>query len=292
MNAPPRRRPPPDEPRRSAPVADFFATHRAGLGAIAVILAAAVGGWQLWRQSADAVRANPGLVLFPEAVAVQGVAPWVRGDLKAEALRNASLDGGLPLDDPELPQRLERAFAMHPWVRQVERVTLREPAAAAIELRCREPVAMVGVPGGLLAVDAEGVVLPSADFTAEAAAEYPRVVNVQSSPLGVEGSRWGDPLVHEAAAVAAAIGPDWKQLGLRELRAADTPRGRIWELVGPEARTIRFGSAPGQEQPGEPAAAVKLGRLRALATQPENTEPVDLTEAAAASGDAVPGGSG
>lgn len=292
MNAPPRRRSPLDEPPRAAPVADFFATHRAGLGAIVVIATAVVGGWQLWQQSADAVRANPDMVLFPEAVEVQGVAPWVRGDLKTEALRNASLDGGLPLDDPELPQRLERAFAMHPWVRQVERVTLREPAAAAIELRCREPVAMVGVPGGLLAIDAEGVVLPSADFTSEAAAEYPRIVNVQSSPLGVEGSRWGDPLVHEAAAVAAAIGPDWKQLGLRELRSADTPRGRSWELVGPEARTIRFGSAPGQEQPGEPAAAVKLGRLRALAAQPEHAGPVDLTEAPTAPRDTVSGGSG
>ncbi|MGB8853750.1 MAG: hypothetical protein WCC69_09315 [Pirellulales bacterium] len=284
MNAPPRRRPPIDEPSRPAPLAEFLTTHRAGLGAIAVTAAAALIGWQLWDRFGEAVRANPDTVLFPEAVDVQGVALWVRGDLRTEALRNASLDGGLPLDDPELPQRLERAFAMHPWVRQVERVTLREPAAAVIEVRCREPVAMVGVPGGLLAVDAEGVVLPSADFTAEAAAEYPRVVNVQSSPLGVEGSRWGDPLVHEAAAVAAAIGPDWKQLGLRELRAADTPRGRVWELVGPEARTIRFGSAPGQEQPGEPAAAVKLGRLRGLADAAAGTEPVDLTQEPAPAG--------
>jgi len=284
MNAPSRRRPPHDDPPPAAPVADFFTTHRAGLGAIAVIAAAVVGGWQLWESSADAVRANADAVLFPDAIELHGVAPWVRGDLKAEALRNASLDGGLPLDDPELPQRLERAFAMHPWVRQVERVTLREPAAAAIDVRCREPVAMIGVPGGLLAVDGEGVVLPSADFTAEAAAEYPRVVNVQSSPLGVEGSRWGDPLVHEAAAVAAAIGPDWKRSRLRELRAADTPRGRVWELVGPEGRTIRFGSPPGQEQAGEPAAAVKIGRLRTLAAEPAGTDPVDLSQEPAPTG--------
>lgn len=249
-----------------------------------MIVAAAVGGWQLWQRFADVVRANPAMVLFPEAVEVEGVAPWVRGDLKAEALRNASLDGGLPLDDPELPQRLERAFAMHPWVRQVERVVLREPAAAVIDVRCREPVAMVGVPGGLLAVDAEGVVLPSADFTAETAAEYPRVVDVQSSPLGVEGSRWGDPVVHEAAAVAAAIGPDWKRLGLRDVRATDVAGGRVWELVGPADRTIRFGSAPGQERQGEPAAAAKVGRLRGIATLPEGGEPIDLTRESAASG--------
>jgi hypothetical protein len=77
--------------------------------------------------------------------------------------------------------------------------------------------------------------------------------------------------------VAAAIGPEWKQLNLRELRANDAPQGRTWELVGPEGRTIRFGSAPGQEQAGEPAAAVKLGRLRALAAEPAGTTPVDLS---------------
>ena len=116
---------------------------------------------------------------------------------------------------------------------------------------------MVRVPGGLLAVDAEGIVLPSADFAADTAAVYPRIADIQSSPLGAEGSRWGDPTVHEAALRAAAIGPEWRALGLHELRPIAARGGRHWELAAEDGgRTILFGSAPGREAEGEPAAAV------------------------------------
>ncbi len=241
-----------------------------------MVALAAVGlGWAAWSRLGDRVRGAADLVLHPEAIEVRGIAPWVRADLKAEALRDASLDAGLPLDDTELVRRLARAFAMHPWVREVLSVTVRHPAAADVMLRCREPVAMVAVPGGLLAVDAEGVVLPSDDFTAETAADYPRITGVPSGPQGAVGFPWGDPLVEEAAAVAAVIGPDWKPLSLAGCRptatAADAPRA--WELFDDTGRTIRFGSAPGHERAGEPTAAVKIATLRKLTAG----ESADLT---------------
>lgn len=267
MNAPLRRRAPGADPPSGPAVAEFVAAHRAGLGAVAVVVAAALGGWLVWRRYADEVRAHPDLVLFPEQIEVRGAGPWVRGDIRAEALRDASLDGGLPLDDPALPERLRRAFARHPWVREVAGVTLHEPAAAVIDVRCREPVAMVRVRDGLYAVDAEGVVLPSDDFTPEAAARYPTIGSVGTTPIGVAGSRWGDGLVVEGAIVAAAIGPEWPRLGLRDLAPVGTAHGVDWRLVGDDGRTIRFGSAPGREQPGEPAAAVKLARLRGLSPE-------------------------
>lgn len=275
MNATQRRRPPAEEP--ASGLRGFLAARRSGVGALLVLGGVGVAAWALWSRYAADLRSDPDMVLFPDAVVVSGVAPWVQGDLKTAALRDASLDGGLPLDDPELPQRLERAFAMHPWVREVVAVTLRHPAAAAVEVRCREPVAMVAVPGGLFAVDAEGVVLPSEDFTAEAASAYPRVGGIRSSPVGVAGSRWGDAAVHEAAAVAAAVGPECRDLGLRDLRPAAAAAGRAWEFVDASGRVIRFGSAPGEEGPGEPAAAAKVNRLRALATDPDRPEWTDLT---------------
>ena len=76
----------------------------------------------------------------------------MRADLKSEALRDASLDAGIPLDDPELVRRLARAFAMHPWVREVVSVTATHPAAADVVVRCREPVAMVLASGAAQAV--------------------------------------------------------------------------------------------------------------------------------------------
>jgi len=282
MNAPLRRRPPASEPPRGRALAEFVSAHRAGLGALAVVAAAAVGGWLAWRRHADQVRAQPDLVLFPERIEVQGIGPWIRGDVRGEALRDASLDGGLPLDDPALAERLRRAFARHPWVREVVAVRLGQPAAAVVEVRCREPVAMVRVKDGLYAVDGEGVLLPSDDFTAESAAAYPTIAQVGTTPIGAAGTRWGDAMVVEGAAVAAAIGPEWPRLGMRDLKPTAVGIGLIWELVGDDGRRIRFGSAPGREQPGEPPAAAKLARLQRLPAGDEAERMVDLTVAPAA----------
>lgn len=261
----------------------MLAEHRAGLAALAVAVAVAGGGWYAWSRYGAEAGTRPDMILFPEAVEVVGLAPWVPAGLDREALRTASLDGGLPLDDPDVPQRLERAFLMHPWIRDVVRVELRHPAGAVVTVACREPVAMVAWQGGLLAVDADGVVLPSADFTPESAAAYPKVLGVTSSPLGLEGSRWGDPLVDEAAAVAAAIGPEWKTLELREIRPAVTAGRRTWELIAAGPRTVVFGSAPGREADGEPTAAMKLVRLRAAGFPGSVAEDsrLDLTQPAA-----------
>lgn len=284
MVAPSRRgRPVPEDPPEEGGIGRFIQEHRAGLWATAIVAAAAIAGGIVWSRVGGRAAAQADAVLLPEAVTLEGVAAWVRSDVKAEALRNASLDGGLPLDDPELPRRLARAFDMHPWVRQVERVSLAHPAAATVTIACREPVAMVGVQGGLLAIDAEGVVLPSADFTAEAAATYPRIAGIESSPQGPEGSAWGDPAVEEAAALAVAIGPEWQSLGLVECRPVGKGTLRRWELVGPESRRIVFGSAPGREVAGEPGAAAKVARLRALAADAASATlgQLDLTQAAA-----------
>ena len=63
--------------------------------------------------------------------------------------------------------------------------------------------------------DADGVVLPSGDFTAESAAAYPRISGVESSPQGPEGSPWGDPVVEEAAPEAAEA-DDAQTVGRRD----------------------------------------------------------------------------
>jgi hypothetical protein len=243
----------------------------------AVVLAAIVGvGW-LWRQYGDVVGWAGDNLLEPAEIDVRGVAPWVRADIKTEALKAASLDRGLPLTDPDLANRLARAFDTHPWVKRVIDVRLVHPPAATIEIVCREPAAMVAVRGGLLAVDAESVVLPSDDFSADIAAEYPRLTGIDSSPQGPEGSRWGDVVVEEGAAIASVIGPDWKALGLVECKPVIAAGVRRWDLIGPDAKTIRFGSAPGHEGAGEPSAALKAAALRALVGHPLPDAGVDLT---------------
>lgn len=279
MNPPPRRRDQPVEPEPGR-LSAFVAEHRAGLSSLAIVAAAVGAGVLAWSRLGDSVKGRGDLVLLPEQVAVEGVAPWVRADLAASSLRDASLADGMPLDDPELVRRLARAFAIQPWVREVISVEIRHPPAARVRIRCREPVAMVAVPGGLLAVDAEAVVLPSDDFTAESAAAFPKITGVASGPQGAVGFPWGDAVVEQGAALAAAVGPDWKPLGLVECRAIAATRERAlaWELVDDLGRVIRFGAAPGHEAAGEPTAAVKLARLRGLPAD-RGEEPVDLMNA-------------
>lgn len=282
MNAFPSRRRP-SEPAPSAPpstrgLAKLLTEHRAGIGAIVVVVAAAALGWTAWSRYSEQVRASGGNILLPEMVEVIGVGPWITIDLKGEALRDASLDNGVPLDDPELARRLARAFDIHPWVREVLRVNLEHPAAATVEVVCREPVAMVAVPGGLLPVDAEGILLPSDDFSPETAARYPKITGIRSSPRGATGFIWGDPLVEEAAAAAAVIGPEWERLHLVECRPhAGAEAGAMWELIGDGGLVIRFGSAPGHEQADEPTAAVKVARLRGLVGSDPPKGVIDLT---------------
>lgn len=255
----------------------FLRERRSGLGALLVVVGAVFFGRMLWFRLEEGVQSGSSYVLEADTVQLRGVAPWVHCDLKTEALRSASLDRRLPLNDPELARRLARAFDMHPWVKRVVDVRLLHPAGATVEIVCREPVAMVRVKDGLFAVDAEGVVLPSADFSAESAAEYPRISGVQSSPQGPEGSPWGDGIVEEGATLAVAIGPEWKGLNLEECRTTNEHGTRMWELIGPEGRVILFGSAPGREVSGEPFAAVKIARLKNLAEDSSPPLRIDLS---------------
>jgi hypothetical protein len=264
------------EPPSRGAFAAFVSAHRAGLGAGLVAAAAIAAGVAVWSQYGEKIRVQPDALLFPPRVSVSGVPRWVTTNIVAEALRDASLDHGLPIDDPEIERKLANAFDAHPWVRRVVRVAVRHPAAADVELECREPVAMVRWKGGLVGIDAEGIVLPTADFTPEAAADYPRINGVESSPQSAAGIAWGDVEVEEAAALAALIRPEWKSLGLVELRPLRDRAGRTWELVGPGERTILFGSAPGRERAGEPPAAARIARLKGLGNEPASPR-IDLT---------------
>ena len=104
------------------------------------------------------------------------------------------------------------------------------PASVKVDLAYRKPVCMVVVPGGLLPVDAEGILLPrgEGDFSPIEATRYPRLEGVDHMPTGPVGSRWTDAKVIGGAEIAAAIGPAWEAFGLHRIvpLAAD-PAGSV-----------------------------------------------------------------
>ena len=266
--------------RHSGSIFALIWSWRALLSAGVIVFGAIFAGRVAWEQYREGFVRNEDSLLTADRIEVIGIPPWITTDLKWQALRNASLDMPLPLDAPDLERQLARAFDMHPWVSQVEQVETSHPAAAVIRVICREPVAMVRVEGGLLAVDRETILLPSDDFTAESAATYPVVGGVSTSPRGPVGSPWGDPAVSEAVSLITTLAPEADTFGLVECRrvSKENAAGYWWELVGSDHLVVLFGSAPGKANPGEPSAAEKIARLGELTQRHAQGERIDDTD--------------
>jgi hypothetical protein len=173
--------------------------------------------------------------------------------------------------DDRTTNRLSQAFSLHPWVSRVAAVRTAYPTHIAVDLVYRRPVAMVEVPGGLLPIDADGILLPTEDFTPEQARDYPRAAGIDSTPLGPVGTRWGDPKVEAAAKLAELLADDWQQLGLRRIlvreeTTAESGRRLVLDLTTRGGTTLVWGSQLGSEVASELKPAEKLKRLRQLAS--------------------------
>ncbi len=143
--------------------------------------------------------------------------PWIRRSVVQEVIDHTRWEEPLSVLDAQLAKKLYEAFSLHPWIARVERVVLLAGPRVQVQVRYRKPVLMVEVPGGLFAVDEQGVLLPSEDFTPEQAARFPRLGGVRSQPSGPPGTPWGDPAVQQAARVASQLADVWNAWGLYRL---------------------------------------------------------------------------
>jgi hypothetical protein len=242
---------------------------------IGVFVGVSVFGWKtLWEAVREQVISAADNRIDPEQIETTPLPAWIHTDLKAEVLRDASLDGPLSLLDPELTVRVAHAFALHPWVAKVQRVSKRSPAGVTVELVYRRPVAMVEVPGpSLLPVDGEGVLLPTADFSPTEALRYLRIAEITTSPQGPVGTRWGDTHVTGGAQIAAALLADWETLKLYQVVSAarqvdaNGAESDTYELYTRERTRVDWGRPPGAETGTEAKAAQKIERLRSYAAQ-------------------------
>lgn len=234
-----------------------------------VLLAAALssGGYAAWCAVREHVVADERYEVTAESVTITPPPDWIRSEVKAEVVRDASLEGPLSILDDDLSQRLYEAFEAHPWVAKVERVTKRPPNAVEVELVYRRPVLMVQVPEGLLPVDAEGVQLLTRDFSPLEAARYPRLTDIEVATGPPAGTRWSDPRVTAAARLAAVLIDAWEELGLHHLALTNEPSttpGQLFEfdLFTKDGTRVRWGAAPTAEAPEQKLAGERLARLR------------------------------
>ncbi len=253
-------------------IARILILRRDALLIVGVILVATLTARVIWlRVRADVFRGSE-YQLSLDDIEITPPPSWIRGNVKAEALRDGSLDEPLSLVDENLTEQIAKAFALHPWVARVERVTKRYPAGASVDLVYRKPVAMVEVPDGLFPVDSRGFLLPSADFTAAEARTYPRIADVTSQPMGPVGTSWNDASVTGAARIAEVLTPIWNELRLYQIRrrpAASQSRaeGGEFYLITRTGNVIPWGNPPDDELPPEPSAAEKIARLKKYAAE-------------------------
>jgi hypothetical protein len=240
------------------------------LAAILVALVVA-GSLALWRKVQSHVAALPEYLVAAGDVEITPPPSWIHTDIKADVIRDAGLIKKISILDEHAPERLSEAFALSPWVASVAGVHTSYPAHIRVDLIYRRPVAMVEVPGGLLPVDIEGVLLPTGGFSTAEAQSYPRIAGVTTIPRGPIGTPWGDITVERAAKLAALLQAAWQPLGLHRIEYQQAPEGggsgsAALQLVTRGGTVFVWGTAPGDEADGEAKAAEKLACLQKLAT--------------------------
>ncbi len=233
----------------------------------AILGGLAYGGWILWNNVRSEVAIGPEYQFDPKDIDLPPLPGWIHTDIKTQVIRDAGWGSSLSLLDERLTVRVAQAFQLNPWVAKVTRVSKKQPPGVQVDLEFRRPVAMVEVSGGLLAVDAEGTVLPSDDFTAADAQQYPRITGIQTGPRGPVGTKWGDPGVTAGAQLAAYLRESWGTLQLKKIipqvaTPTDLPERLNFSLVTRGDRVLTWGHLPGREITGELPAPEKLSRLK------------------------------
>lgn len=211
--------------------------------------------------------------------------PCFRGGASAfleRARANAEESEILPLLDLA-PGRVELVFKRFPWVERVDSIE-QPPGGLVVHLSYNEPVAKILFPGGeQFALDRQARILPPEDLDVDCAGGLIRINGAGIVPPSTPraGLVWktdgtGAAEVDRGVALAARLAgfllePDRRSLAdetpaLRVLFIATTEStGRGLFVQNAEGTMILWGSAPGEERPGEPSAAEKWKLLAAKA---------------------------
>ena len=247
------------------------------IGVFSLFLALGIGVYYLWLNFGEQVISHQDYEVQIDDIELTATPPWIKADVRYQAYSRGSLES-LTILDEKLTVRVANAFGLHPWVREVKRVTKLNPSTVKVEVVYYRPIAFVQVgpgyvPGdpdalGLVAVDADGVLLPHEDFISVDLDTYPRILAGNTEPSGgVPGRPWGDPLVTGAANIIDVLGDHWKELNLTTVVASDDPQSNPRAADSPfhlylqRQTLVIWGQAPGKEKPGEPSAKEKLKRL-------------------------------
>lgn len=247
---------------------------RAGVLLVAALVAAVAVAVLLINRLHPDLSARPEYQITAAQIILPTPPRWVPADIRDQVFEKTATSGSLSLLDDTLSERLAAAFHTHPWVLRVIRVRKSWPTKVHVEVEWRRPVAMITGIDGFYPVDEYGVLLPARDFAPADLKRYPIVENVFSVPLGRVGEAWGDPVVNEATALAAALlepadesSSWWSRLNLAAIVAPrsnslTTPVDDLeFELRTSGGSAVIWGRGPGSLHPAELSTSRKLERL-------------------------------
>jgi len=192
---------------------------------------------------------------------------WIRRNLGREVLRQQQARLPRSLLSPGAAEQIAAAFTAHPWIAEVREVRIWYPGKVFVAVHYRRPVCMVYVPGGLIPIDGEGVILPPEDFSTWEANEFLILRGIERLPEACVGHRWTDGRVLLGAQLAALVGETARTTGIRFMipRCSPNPLGiddTQFELLTDSGTTIVWGHPPKMEIGPEPPAADKLAFLQ------------------------------
>jgi hypothetical protein len=197
-----------------------------------------------------------------------------RSEFLAEVQYLRGLPDQLPLLDDNLAANLADAFAHHPWVEHVDRVSLVPPRKVEVRLSFRTPVLEVILSEGaqhsgsdpldgspvldeylldpVWVVDRRGIVLPGRAFR-----DPLPILYTTARPSSAAGQPFGDASVEAAARLADCLRPHAGKFKIRVFEK--TARG--FALRTSAGSKVLWGQPPESESPGEATAAQKIERL-------------------------------
>jgi len=239
-----------------------------------LLLATAIALVLLTKQLIPDLSARPEYHVTAAQITITTPPRWIPADIREQIFKQAAHAQPLSLLDDSLSERVAAAFHTHPWVLRVIRVQKMWPARVHVELEWRKPVAMVTGIDGFYPVDVNGVLLPGRDFAPADLKRFPVIENISSIPLGRIGEAWGDPVVHEAAVLAATLleaesdqDSWWQRFDLAAIVAPqraslDAPIDDLeFKLRTAAGSSVIWGRGPGSLHPAELSTSRKLERL-------------------------------
>lgn len=254
---------------------------------LVIVVGGSYWGWQLLQQRG--LNDNQYRV-DADDIFITTESEWVESqNLKAEVMRDASLDEPVSILDDNLAERVALAFKAHPWVREVRRVEKFHPARVEVTVVYRDPVAVVAVGERLLPVDQEGVLLPIENFAPYRLLQFPKIVGDRLGSSPVAGGLWNDSRVTAGAAIATALAGTWHEFGLTEivpstLPIADEDDVFTFELVTNAGTRIFWGRQYLEDRPDEPSAKAKHERLKRYIDRNGDLEGFGFNPASASGG--------